>query len=212
MLDLNLNFVYILDICIQNNKESDIQLKRILRVEISYRKHTSLKDFQTSPELYKINQLSTCEMKVNLAILLTDDHNPDLTNDVLQFPSETAMVSVLQGSTKEVPESDQNNEYALNEPCIVIWDVEYGREWYVGIVRTCIDNEHYLIDHLERVPTDTTKKSWRYPIRPDEQIVETNQIVPCNIIGAWNYMSNRATIFELSNWEIIEGLYKSMYL
>ena len=39
-------------------------------------------------------------MKVNLAILLTDDHNPDLMNDVLQFPSETAMVSVLQGSTK----------------------------------------------------------------------------------------------------------------
>ena len=24
-------------------------------------------------------------------------------------------------------------------------------------------------------------------------------------ISAWNYMSNRATIFELSNWEIIEG-------
>ena len=47
-----------LEICIQNNKESDIQLKRILRVEISNRKHTSLKDFQTSPELYKINQLS----------------------------------------------------------------------------------------------------------------------------------------------------------
>ena len=47
-----------LGICIQNNKESDIQLKRILRVEISYRKHTSLKDYQSS-SLYKINQLST---------------------------------------------------------------------------------------------------------------------------------------------------------
>ena len=112
------------------------------------------------------------------------------------------MVSVLHGSTKEVPESDQNNEYAINEPCIVIWDVEYGREWYVGIVRTCIDNEHYLI-----VPTDTTKKSWRYPIRLDEQIVETNQ--NCSMQYNWSLelyveSSHHIWIKQLgNNWRFI---------
>lgn len=43
--------------------------KRILRVKISYRRHTSGSDIQQRPQLYKVNQLSLAEMK----IIMTDD-------------------------------------------------------------------------------------------------------------------------------------------
>ena len=56
-------------------------------------------------------------MKVNLAVLLTDGHNPDLTNDELQFPNETAMINVIKQSNEEVHDSATINEYSINEPC-----------------------------------------------------------------------------------------------
>ena len=113
-------------------------------------------ELDTSPELYKVNPLSTSEMKVNLAVLLTDDHNSDLTNDKRQFPNETAMINVIKRSNEEVHDFATINEYPIpipiNEPYVVIWDTVHGREWYIGIVRIQIDTEHYSLNHLERVP------------------------------------------------------------
>ena len=50
-------------------------------------------------------------MTPNIAVLLTDDHNPDLTNDELQFPNETAMINVIKRSNEEVHDSATINEY-----------------------------------------------------------------------------------------------------
>ena len=41
-------------------------------------------------------------------------------------------------------------EVTVNEPCIVIWDTENGRKWYLGI---CIPEEmdgSFTVEHLER--------------------------------------------------------------
>ena len=67
-------------------------------------------------------------MKVNLAVLLTDDHNPNLTNDEQQFPYETDMINVIKRSNEEVHDSATINEYPINEPCVVIWDTVHGRD------------------------------------------------------------------------------------
>ena len=48
---------------------------------------------------------------------------------------------------------------------------------------------------------------------------ETDQIIPCNIIGSWDLCSlqydndggNGTSLFVLDNWEIIEGIFMSMY-
>ena len=76
-----------------------------------------------------------------------------------------------------------------------------------------------LVDHLECVSKKKgCNQYWRYPIREDEQEVETDQIIPCNIIGSWDLSSlqydnddgNGTSLFVLENWEII-GIFMSMY-
>ena len=71
-------------------------------------------------------------------------------------------------------------------------------------------NQSFLIEYLECFNLNSTKRSWRYPRKEDEQITETILIIPCNVIGAWD-MTSRQPKFEVENWEIIEGLFQSMY-
>ena len=54
------------------------------------------------------------------------------------------------------------------------------------MMREHLRNNKYLVDHLELVSKDKTKKCWRYVAKPDEHEVELVQIIPCNIIGTWN--------------------------
>lgn len=209
---------------------TDDELRRILRREILFRKHTSLKDFHANPALYKVNKMPTVDMKVNLAILLGDDHMADVTDDEPGFPNEDAMMKCLAESFTEeavvattcvdesvaedvqaqTPIADESTEIAINEPCIVVWDMPNGREWFLGFVRSQ-STGGYVVDHLEQVPKTDGKMYWRYPKTSDEHEVETMQIIPCNVIGAWDRTKNRRHTFELSNWEIIEGLFRSLY-
>ena len=107
-------------------------------------------------------------------------------------------------------DSPEDISVPLNEPCAVVWDTPSGREWYIGMTRSKIDDESFLIEYLECFNLNSTKRSWRYPRKEDEQITETIQIIPCNVIGAWD-MTSRQPKFEVENWEIIEGVFQSMY-
>ena len=78
------------------------------------------------------------------------------------------------------------------------------------MTREHLRNNKYLVDHLELVSKEKTKKCWRYPAKPDEHEVKLVQIIPCNIIGTWN-MTSRKSTFEVDNWQIIEGLFQSLY-
>ena len=187
-----------LDSCL-TNRSDEAGIKRILRLEISYRRHTSSKDFQFNPELYKVNPVSVAEMKVNLAVLLSNEHVSDVDDhsDQLQFPSEEDIMKVLQSSNQTV-HSPLSVEFPINEPCVAIWDEENGRQWYIGMMREHLRNNKYLVDHLELVSKDKTKKCWRYPAKPDEHEVELVQIIPCNFIGTGNMRSGKST-FEIDN-------------
>ena len=46
-------------------------LKVILRNEVAYRKHTSVQDQKARPHLYRLNQISATELKINLHLILT---------------------------------------------------------------------------------------------------------------------------------------------
>ena len=52
------------------------------------------RDYQEFPDLYKVNSKSVAEMKVNLAILLSGDHENDCEENI-EFPNEVAMLNVL---------------------------------------------------------------------------------------------------------------------
>ena len=49
----------------------DEKLKTILRTEVSYRKHIYPRDYQARKHLYRLNQILTAELKVNLMLIWT---------------------------------------------------------------------------------------------------------------------------------------------
>ena len=154
-------------------------------------------------------------MKVNLGILLSGDHEEDTSEDV-EFPDEDSILISCSTDLNDDESGDIENNSTdeisvpLNEPGAVVWDTPSGREWYIGMTRRKINGESFSIEYLEGCNLDSTKKSWRYPRKEDEQITETIQIIPCNVIGAWD-MSSRQQTFVVENWEAIEGVFQSMY-
>ena len=143
--------------------------KQILPNELLFRKLICRRDYQGHPGLYKVNCMSETEMKINLGILLAGDHEEDSNEDV-EFPDESAILSLLDHDA-ESSDGEKENEnittkqtsIPLNEPCAVVWDPPRGREWYIGMTRSIIDEESYTIEYLERHTSDSTKKLWRYP-------------------------------------------------
>ena len=192
--------------------DDDQNLKSILRSEIAYRKRTS-NDAKTRPQLYRLNQLSTAEMKVNLTLILTTETEIDATS-IPEMPTEDEMKSIFFGSDSVTikqleSESLPEPEVTVNEPCIVIWDTNTSRQWYLGI---CVSEESdgtYTVEHLERC-FENESKTWKHPSRPDIQNVDSLQILPCNIIGGWD-LRKRVMTFNLENWETIDVLFRSFY-
>ena len=112
-------------------------------------------------------------------------------------------------SQLEVASGTAEPDIVVNEPCVVIWDVNNVRQWYLGICQNDNGNGTYIVEHLERCnPNDGLR--WRYPKQQDIQTVDVLQIIPCNIIGSWD-LSKRIMTFVLDNYHTIDALFQSFY-
>ena len=60
----------------------------------------SAKDSRENPELYKVNCMTTAQMKVNLGILLLGDHRVDCDAEI-KFPDADSMFHLLDKSEDE---------------------------------------------------------------------------------------------------------------
>jgi len=198
----------------------DNTLKTILRTEVSYRKQTSPRDYLARPHIYKLNQISTLELKINLTLILTSESGNNI-GDLPDMPTEEDMTQIFNITKVQAAQSSSSivkapisyvsqPEVPVNEPCIVIWDVGNVRQWYVGICMNDNDDGTYTIEHLERCDPSGDGLHWRYPVRPDIQSVTIVQIVPCNIMGSWD-LSKRHMTFVLDNHHTIEALFQSFY-
>ena len=114
--------------------------------------------------------------------------------------------------TNKLPETADvsTKEVNINEPCIVIWDTNDKRQWFVGICLADNEDGTYTVEHLERCIPTGKSKLWKYPQHADIQTVSMVQIIPCNIIGSWD-MRKRIMTFVLENWEMIDILFCSFY-
>ena len=204
-----------LDIALKETKDQKAK-KQMLRNEILFRKTISKHDFQESPDLYRVNMMSDREMKLNLGILLSGDHFQDADEEII-FPDERSMLLSCSAAADDntvagvdVEINEEPEEVPLNEPCAVVWDAPLGRNWYIGMAREKVDENYYMVEYLECVSPDSTRRSWKYPKKEDEQKTNIVQIIPCNVLGSWN-MTSRQSKLEVENWEVIEGLFQSMY-
>ena len=193
--------------------------KTMLRNELLFRKLICKHDFQENPELYKVNGMSEKQMKLNLGILLSGNHDQD-ANEEVSFPDDNSILmscatnddqsASVDDVREDVEIQEESEEIPLNEPCAAVWDTSLGRNWYIGMTRGKVDENNFRVEYLECVNRDSTRRSWRYPVRDDEHNTSLIQIIPCNVLGSWD-MSSRQTKFEVENWEVIEGLFQSMY-
>ena len=174
-------------------------------------------DAKDRPQLYRLNQLSAAELKIYLTLILTTETEMNSTR-IPELPTEDEMKlaffgsdSNADGATNTIDTTSNNQELesesispeeaevAVNEPCIVIWDTGNGRKWYLGI---CISEEidgSYTVEHLERC-FGSESKIWRHPSRPDIQPVDSLQILPCNIMGFWEYRKRIMTFGKLGDY------------
>ena len=92
-----------LEECVSATDNDD---KLILRNEVAYRKHSSVHDQKARPQLYRLNQVTTAELKINLTIILTSD--TDIQHETLpNMPTEEDMERVfnLNGLGIEIPDT-----------------------------------------------------------------------------------------------------------
>ena len=93
--------VHELEDCVVSTTDDDT-LKAILRTEVAYRKHTSPYDFKTRPQLYRLNQVTTAQFKVNLTLILSTES--DLNSETIpDMPTEQDMEGVFLHSQTTTP-------------------------------------------------------------------------------------------------------------
>ena len=113
--------------------------------------------------------MSEAEMKVNLGVLLSEEHEKD-SNQHSDFPDKTEILGTLEIYAK-LEESDIGNKkldqlaasVPLNELCAVIWDTPGERERYTGMTRSIIYEDSLIIKYSEHIDTNSSKKTCRYP-------------------------------------------------
>ena len=147
-----------------NTATDDKKLKTKLRTEVSYSKHTSPSDCQAHKHLYRLNQISTAELMVNLTLILTSDTaNIETLRDM---PTEEDMIKVFKLDVQHVEKPDDAGlqelpaasqpaafsevELEVNEPCVVVWNTNDRQQWFVGICISDHNDGTYTVEHLER--------------------------------------------------------------
>ena len=98
-------------------------MKRILKNEILLHKSMTVKYIRENPEFYKINCMTTAQMKVNLGILLSCDHID--CNAEIAFPDAGSMFQVFdQFKDESTPQlesdDDDGDDIRLNELNVAI--------------------------------------------------------------------------------------------
>ena len=142
-----------IDQCLKGIKD-EIKKKCMLHVEILYCRHTSGSDAQQRSYLYKVNQFSSAEMKINIVMLQTN--SVDELPDIPPIPCEDIVFKILLDQQVAAQKACNTSEAAvfepnINEPCIVIWDQSDGQKWYLATCRQHVDATHLLLEHLELV-------------------------------------------------------------
>ena len=74
--------------------------------------------------------------------------------------------------------------------CMVVW-MEEEVQWYLGLVYKDIGDGKYLVEYLERHPSQID--FWQHSKVEDMQTVFKGQILPCIVDGVWEILEPTAT-------------------
>ena len=184
-------------------KNTEPELKKILRKEVALQKMIHPNDSKERPELYKMNYLAASQMVENLTILL--DQVESTEQKEILFPIEDEIDEILIDNEAE----EKNKVFVYQQPLAVVWDDVDGREWYIAFYLDEVDNI-IRVDHLQSVRSDKDRTEWSRASVDDIQEVKTEQIIPCDVSGEWTFSKRNAT-FTLANIEEIDITFKTYF-
>ena len=109
--------------------------------------------------------------------------------EIPSIPSKDKVVKLLslqknqppEYKTPDIPEQSEFDP-KINETCMVIWNENNGRKWFVAMCHKCADSTYLLLEHLEQVWHDQTKRRWEYPPKPDDQIMLLDLVLTWHVI------------------------------
>ena len=179
----------------------------ILKTEMAYYAHTHKAEKIARKDLFKINNISFEEMLENFSILLDEEDNLSLSTVANLLTNEDMLKSLSNDVDTE--STCKSNAIGINDLCVVVWQSADNKyDWYLGYVKSYIDGESYVIDHLQRV-LPGSHHQWMYPKREDIQTVELDQIIPFDVIGQWIFSPDyRKRFYTLENYKDISGAFK----
>ena len=85
-------------------------------------------------------------------VLLTDETNDASTATFADLPTNEDALKIIRAEPSSAKAKNiAAHLISINDMCIVVWNVNEDFVWYVGYVKEEKDNEHFVVDHLERV-------------------------------------------------------------
>ena len=128
----------------------------------------------------------------NLTVMSPDEQN----DEGVVFPSEEEVMNILIGNLSlPVTQPEVNDVVCLlpNQPFAVTWDSKYKKKWYVGFFLNMNKDGTYRTDHLKR--KGSTDKLWCRPSGwNDIQDTKEIQILPVNVVGDWDWISEKRSL------------------
>ena len=134
------------------------------------------------------------------------------------MPSEEEMVDIFMPADQNTGTSSQTDdegntataeehEVRINEPCVVIWDVNDHREWYIGMcVSDNVEMTVMSLNTLERYRSHLDYKEkehrlWRYPEKTRHTDCDqcTTDSLHCSWLLESCQKSNDISIGKLAN-------------
>ena len=81
----------------------------------------------------------------------------------------------------------------------MVWDIgDNKRYWYVGLfIGDSFSEGKVRVNHLQK-SKESNHKEWIRPIFDDIQDVHPEQIIPCAVMGQWNF-NKRVPTFVVEN-------------
>ena len=111
---------------------------------------------------------------------------------------------------EETPSEFADFESKINGLYIVMWNEGSIKDFYLVMIREKNDQGH-LLHFAHCVISDPTKRQWQYPSTSDSHVAILGKVIQCDIIVSW-IMKRRNSKFEIDHWQIIDGLFKELYV
>ena len=103
-------------------------------------------------------------------------------------------------SNNAEPDSEEEPVLKINEICVTLW--KEGK----GYCREVKEEGTFMADHIHHM-NKNSNLTWKFPTRADICKVDAEQVLEYEIVGEWDYSSDRNMTFTLKNHEVIQKIF-----